>query len=144
MGTWCGVLERDGALVGLPLEEYAVHHEHKPVRGADDKIGDDGAGGLRFVAKDRTRAWVVDPADPVTAAVWAAARRCHVALGCRDYSLFDIRIDPGGKPWFLEAGLYCSFARTSVVAVMAAAAGVSLPELFAQALGQARSRSPHR
>lgn len=136
----CGVVEREGALVCLPLEEYAVDPDRKPVRGRADKIDDDGPGGLRLVAKDHTRAWVVDPADPVTAAVWAAARRCHVALGCRDYSLFDFRIDPAGRPWFLEAGLYCSFARTSVVAMMVAAAGIPLPELFADAVRSATAR----
>jgi D-alanine-D-alanine ligase len=140
----CGVVERDGArgveLVGLPLEEYAVDPDRKPVRDSADKIGDDRAGGLRLVAKDHTRAWIVDPSDPVTQPVWEAARRCHVALGCRDYSLFDFRIDPAGRPWFLEAGLYCSFARTSVVTTMAAAAGISLDELFAQALDRATAR----
>ena len=140
----CGVVERDGALVGLPLEEYAVDPDRKPVRDSADKIGDDGAGGLRLVAKDHTRAWIVDPADPVTQPVWEAARRCHVALGCRDYSLFDFRVDPAGRPWFLEAGLYCSFARSSVVTTMAAAAGITLDELFAQALDQARSRATSR
>jgi len=59
-----------------------------------------------------------------------AARRCHVALGCRHYSLFDFRIDPNGKPWFLEAGPYCSFAPSSVIAVMAAATGIGVRELF--------------
>ena len=75
------------------------------------------------MAKDRAHAWIVDPSDPVTARVWAAARQCHEALGCRHYGLFDFRVDPDGQPWFLEAGLYCSFARQSVIAVMAAAAG---------------------
>ena len=63
-------------------------------------------------------------------------RSCHVALGCRHYSLFDFRIDPAGRPWFLEAGLYCSFARQSVIPMMAAAAGISLPDLFQTALAQ--------
>lgn len=63
--------------------------------------------------------------------MWDAALRCHAALGCRHYSLFDFRIDPTGRAWFLEAGLYCSFARQSVVAVMAAAAGISIQELIA-------------
>jgi D-alanine-D-alanine ligase len=72
--------------------------------------------------------------------VWAAARACHRALGCRDYSLFDFRIDPDGQPWFLEAGLYCSFARTSVVAVMARAAGTEVDELFATVLAGALAR----
>jgi D-alanine-D-alanine ligase len=66
----------------------------------------------------------------LTERVWEEARRCHRALGCRHYSLFDFRIDPDGRPWFLEAGLYNSFARRSVIPTMAAAAGTSLPELF--------------
>ena len=76
----------------------------------------------------------------MTERVWAAARKCHAALGCRDYSLFDFRIDPAGQPWFLEAGLYCSFARKSVISVMAAAAGIPLPELFALALRESTAR----
>ncbi len=130
----CGLLVRDGELVGLPLEEYNVSREAKPIRDYADKIGRDDDGDLKLVAKDATRAWIVDPADPVTQRVWAAARQCHVALGCRDYSLFDFRIDPDGRPWFLEAGLYCSFAQQSVISMMAAAAGIALDELFASAL----------
>jgi D-alanine-D-alanine ligase len=44
--------------------------------------------------------------------------------------LFDFRIDPHGQPWFLEAGLYCSFAQKSVIPMMAQAAGISLTDLF--------------
>ena len=125
----CGVLELDGELVCLPLEEYRVDAT-APIRQVADKVARDEDGNLRLMAKDGARAWIVDPADPLTETVWTAARACHRALGCRDYSLFDFRIDPAGRPWFLEAGLYCSFARTSVIAVMAAAAGIALPELF--------------
>ena len=127
----CGVLVQGRQLVCLPLEEYAVNGDH-PIRGYDDKISRTPNGDLRLVAKNTPRAWIVDPDDPVTAAVWQAARACHVALGCRDYSLFDFRIDPAGRPWFLEAGLYCSFATTSVLSVMAGAAGIALPTLFRQ------------
>lgn len=137
----CGVLVRGDELVCLPLEEYAVDPVGKPVRDHADKIGRADDGGVVLMAKDATRAWIVDPADPVTGSVWAAARTAHVALGCRDYSLFDFRIDPGGRPWFLEASPYCSFARASVVAVMAAAAGIGLPELFDTAVGQAVDRA---
>ncbi|HEY6745836.1 MAG TPA: hypothetical protein VI357_08955 [Mycobacteriales bacterium] len=98
-----------------------------------------GGSDLRLVAKEPTRAWIVDPDDPVTGPVRAAALRCHTALGCRHYSLFDFRIDPAGRPWFLEAGLYCSFARTSAVTVMAAAAGIDLPEFFHGAVTDARA-----
>ena len=76
----------------------------------------------------------------MTQPVWEAARRCHLALGCRDYSLFDFRIDPDGQPWFLEAGLYCSFARKSVISVMAAAAGMPVSELFQLAIRESTGR----
>lgn len=133
----CGVLERDGELVCLPLEEYAVSTADKPVRTADDKLRRDPDGELALVAKESTRAWILDVEDPVTERVWAAARACHTALGARHYSLFDFRIDPDGEPWFLEAGLYCSFSPQSVVAVMAAAHGIALTDLFDTALHQA-------
>lgn len=151
----CGVLEVDGRLVGLPLEEYAVDPDTKPVRGYADKLrrdpsGNDGTGGgtsggsLALVAKTVDHAWIVDPSDPLTERVHAAAYAAHRALGCRDYSLFDFRVDADGEPWFLEAGLYCSYARTSVVAVMAEAAGTALPDLFRAGLDQALARAPHR
>jgi D-alanine-D-alanine ligase len=134
----CGVIVRDGRLVCLPLEEYGM--DSSPVRRYADKIARADDGELGLVAKDATRAWIVDPSDPITAAVWDAARTCHKALGCRHYSLFDFRIDPDGRPWFLEAGLYCSFARKSVVSMMAEAAGISVGELFATAVRQAAGR----
>lgn len=94
-----------GELVCLSLEEYAVTTA-QPVRGDVDKIGRSRAGNLKLVAKDATRAWILNPGDPITPSVWDAARTCHTALGCRDYSLFNFRIDAAGRPWFLEAGLY--------------------------------------
>lgn len=136
----CGVLERGEELVCLPLEEYAVDEVTKPVRLADDKLRRDPDGELALVAKSVAHAWIVDPADPVVAGVHAAARAAHRALGCRDYSLFDFRIDPDGGVWFLEAGLYCSFARQSVVPTMAEAAGIALRDLFRAALAGAAGR----
>ena len=131
----CGIIVRDGELVCLPLEEYAVDAA-KPIRLGADKLDRRGDGELYLVAKESTRAWIVPTDDPITERVWEAARRCHVALGCRHYGLFDFRIDPDGTPWFLEAGPYCSFAPTSVIAVMAAAAGIDVADLFAIALDE--------
>ena len=133
----CATLQRGGERGCLPLEEYRGHPTDKPIRDAADKIARAGDGTLSLVAKDRDRAWIVPAEDPVCEAVWAAARRCHRALGCRHYGLFDFRIDPEGTPWFLEAGLYCSFARQSVVATMARAAGIPGDELFALVLDDA-------
>jgi D-alanine-D-alanine ligase len=136
----CGIVVTGGELVCLPLEEYNVSRDARPIREHADKISRSDGGDLRLVAKDTSRAWIVDPRDPITARVWDAARRCHAALGCRDYSLFDFRVDPAGQPWFLEAGLYCSFARQSVISTMAAAAGIPLPELFQRAIRESTGR----
>lgn len=130
----CGIIVRDGELVCLPLEEYSVDEYDHPIRSRADKLERNADGQLYLVAKDTTKAWIVDVDDPVTEVVWDAARRCHAALGCRHYSLFDFRIDPAGTPWFLEAGLYCSYSPSSVIAVMASAAGISVEELFAGSL----------
>jgi D-alanine-D-alanine ligase len=130
----CGILVRDGELICLPLEEYRMDAEHQPIRRYDDKLAQNPNGDLYMVAKGGTKAWIVDRHDPITARVWEAAKKCHLALGCRHYSLFDFRIDPSGQPWFLEAGLYCSFASKSVIAMMAAAADIPVEKLFHIAL----------
>ena len=129
----CGIIESDGELVGLPLEAYAVGPD-KPIRDRHDKLDRDGGGDMYLVAKDDAYAWTLPVDDPLTARVWEAAARCHRALGCRHYSLFDFRIDPDGVPFFLEAGPYGSFAPSSVVASRAAAAGIDVAELFARML----------
>jgi D-alanine-D-alanine ligase len=132
-----GCIVRDGEVICLPLEEYAVDPDHAPIRTHDDKIGRTAGGALQLMAKQHSRAWNVDPGDPITAAVHEATRRSHAALGARHYSLFDFRIDPAGVPWFLEASPYCSFARASVISMMAAAAGIPIDQLFADMLDEA-------
>jgi len=117
-----------------------MESDSKPIREAADKLRRDDDGEMHLVAKKTTRAWIVDPDDLVTARVHDVARRCNKALGCRDYGLFDFRIDPDGEPWFLEAGLYCSFARKSGISMMAAASGIELPDLFAGFVDRALTR----
>lgn len=136
----CGIVVRDGELVCLPLEEYNVNSATRPIRNHDDKISRREDGELNLVAKDSATAWMVGADDPLTRRVWDVAKKCHRALGCRHYSLFDFRVDAGGQPWFLEAGLYCSFARSSVISMMAAAAGISLSELFQTAIKESTDR----
>jgi D-alanine-D-alanine ligase len=134
----CGIVVRDEQLICLPLEEYALDANIRPIRSYEDKLKQNAEGNLDFAAKDRTKSWIVDLNDPITEKVWAMAKRCHVALGCRHYSLFDFRIDPQGEPWFLEAGLYCSFAKTSVLSTMIQATGISLESFFQDMLVDAR------
>jgi D-alanine-D-alanine ligase len=136
----CGIMVQAGKLVCLPLEEYALDAVTRPIRSYADKLKANAAGDLDFAAKDATHSWIVDPSDPITERVWAMARKCHVALGCRHYSLFDFRIDPQGNPWFLEAGLYCSFAETSVLSAMTKESGISLDVFFESMLASAVSK----
>jgi len=136
----CGILQRGNELIGLPLEEYPVDPSDRPVRSYADKLKRSDSGALTLTAKGKTKAWIVDPKESITPVVQAAAKQCHRALGCRHYSLFDFRIDPEGQPWFLEAGLYCSFSPQSVVSTMAAAAGMSLHQLLELMVVQALVR----
>ena len=131
-----GVIVKDGELVGLPLEEYLLDPDDKPIRTYADKLQQSEDGNLRFAAKDNKKSWIVNPNDPITQKVQQVAKKCHQALGCRHYSLFDFRIDPDGQPWFLEAGLYCSFSPKSVISSMANAAGIPLNELLMTAINE--------
>ncbi len=126
----CGILAQDGELMGLPLEEYLVDSQQQPIRSHTDKLQRAADGDLSFSAKDNRKSWIVDPDDSITRQVQAVAKQCHVAMGCHHYSLFDFRIDPQGQPWFLEAGLYCSFSPKSVIVSMARAAGITLDTLL--------------
>ncbi|MBD2299806.1 D-alanine--D-alanine ligase [Nostoc sp. FACHB-190] len=137
----CGILVKDGELIGLPLEEYLVDSQKKPIRNYDDKLRKNDDGNLYLTAKDNITAWIVDTHDPITTKVQQVAKKCHQALGCRHYSLFDFRIDPQGEPWFLEAGLYCSFATKSVIPCMAKASGISLNQLFMTSINEALTSS---
>ncbi|MBE9260654.1 D-alanine--D-alanine ligase [Dolichospermum sp. LEGE 00246] len=132
----CGIFVKNGELVGLPLEEYLVDPYEKPIRNYADKLQQGDDGNLYLTAKDNIKAWIVNTHDPITQKVQEVAKKCHQALGCRHYSLFDFRIDPNGEPWFLEAGLYCSFAPKSVISSMAKAAGISLNELLIIAINE--------
>ena len=133
----CGILDLQGELIGLPLEEYQVDKRTSPIRLYADKLKRTEKGDLSLTAKNKIKAWIVDPSDPITQQVQAVAKRCHLALGCRQYSLFDFRIDPQGRIWFLEAGLYCSFSPKSVVVSMADAAGIPIDKLLWLCLNQA-------
>merc|ERR1711953_1462889 len=66
--------------------------------------------------------------------------KSHKALGCRDYSLYDVRIDPNGEPYFLEACLYCSFAPKSVIIAMSVAKGVQQQKVFEMLVKRAIAR----
>lgn len=115
-----GVLQQaDGTLRFLPAIDYHLPAE-KPIRLSADKIGVDENGvPANFTAASRTCPAILD--SKLAAELEFGAKAAHTALGCRDFSLYDVRVDPAGKPFFLEASCYCSFAPRSVIVMMAAA-----------------------
>merc|ERR1711953_633103 len=71
------------------------------------------------------------------------AMRAHKALGCKYYSLYDVRIDENGFPFMLEAALFCSFSPYSVIVSLASKSGCASieqhPSLFESFLRKAAS-----
>ena len=121
------VLEDDDGepTVILPGVEYFLTQD-KPVRTSNDKTHVDADGKPLKFAKP-SRACPADIDDALLAKLSDAVIRAHKALGCRDYSLYDFRIDNEGNPFCLEASLFCCFAPNSVICLMADATG--RPEL---------------
>ena len=136
----CGVIERCGELICLPLQEYRMEGDSAFIRATSSKLTQTDDGSLDLTSKHNPQSWIVDVDDPLTRRVGDAARICHQSLGCRDYSLFDFRIDCDGQPWFLEAGLYCSFSPSSILVAMAEAADTPLRKLFDDLVAQAIER----
>ena len=136
----CGVVMHKGELICLPLQEYRLDAETKPIRLHQDKLKRNAEDDLDFAAKTSAHAWMLPMDDPAVLPTWEAAKKCHIALGCRHYSLYDFRIDAEGKPWFIEAGLYCSFSPKSVLVSMMEAYGISLPDFFQASVEAAMPR----
>jgi D-alanine-D-alanine ligase len=121
-----GLEMEDGSLRVLPCIEYFLS-EQDPIRTAQHKLVTNEKGVPTTVATGGRKC----PADidPVLfGKLQDMVERSHKALGCRDYSLYDVRVDPNGEPYFIEACLYCSFAPKSVIVAM----GESLGEGFQQ------------
>ena len=107
--------------ITLPAVEYFLSSE-KPVRTSNDKTHVDENGRPLKFAKPQ-RACPADIDEVLRAKLVDAVTKAHVALGCRDYSLYDFRVDPEGNIFFLEASLFCCFAPNSVICLMADADG---------------------
>jgi len=129
-------------LMALPGVEYFMSEE-KPIRTSNDKLTADKSGKLTFSKPARACPANIDPT--LQAKLVDAATKAHFALGCRDYSLYDFRIDPEGNPFFLEASLFCCFAANSVISMMADATGradLEHQRLFKTLLARTLERKP--
>jgi len=116
-----GVVETsDGkSLELLPLLEYFLDQKKLPIRTSADKITLDSDGDsvcLSLTQGDRKV--LTNTGDKLLAKLHDLAVLSHRALGCKHYSLYDVRVDPDGNPFFIEASAYCSFSPKSVIVSM--------------------------
>lgn len=134
---------REGKLWVLPAIEYLVT-EDNPIRTVNDKL--ELQGGLPRKQPDKPAVKNVCPAN-VTPSLWEkisdAAQRAHIALGCRDYSLYDFRVHADtDEPYMLEAGLFWSFGKIGMISRMLQADGQNLEDLALSLWSAAARRTP--
>jgi D-alanine-D-alanine ligase len=133
------VLEmEDGSFDMLPCIEYFLS-EADPIRTAAHKLVTN-AQGVPITQATGGRKCPADIDDTLAAKLKNMAIRSHKALGCRDYSLYDVRVDPQGEPYFIEACLYCSFSLKSVIVAMAAARGIEQKTVYEMLVNRAMQR----
>lgn len=70
----------------------------------------------------------------------ALALRAHAALGCRDFSRTDLRLDAAGAPRFLEINPLPTFARDGTFGILAEWQGRAVEDLLAEVLAEALRR----
>jgi len=124
-----GLVENpDGTLTTLPKYEYFVSSED-PIRTMAHKYTPlDDQGELQVATGNRQCPADISP--EVADELDEMAKLAHKALKCRDYSLFDFRVDPDGKTYFLEACSYCSFAPRCVLMSMTDLTELRCPVFF--------------
>merc|ERR1719486_497570 len=115
--------------------EYVLGDASMPVRTAADKLTTDARGQMaqtkrslvtkRLVSCDPRVHAAVDPATGKIAPQMSANGAAQRALGCRGYSLFDIRVDAvSGRPFIIECCAFWSFSPISVLSHMLEASGI--------------------
>lgn len=138
-----GVVESAGKLWVPPMIEYLVSKEH-PIRTIHDKydLQSDGTPGKQ---PEKPIAKPICPAN-VTPELFEklanAAKTAHIALGCRDYSLYDFRVHAEtNEPYLLEAGLFWTFGKISMISRMLQADGQSLENVALELWSVAANRT---
>lgn len=124
------VVERDGKLYVPSTIEYFMTDE-QPVRTAGDKLEFLPDGTLLQNRNTASRrACPANLTPELFEKLADAAKRAHIALGCRDYSLYDFRIHAEtNEPYLIEAGLFWSFGRISVISVLLEVDGETLEDV---------------
>lgn len=125
------VIEQSQQLYVLPMIEYLLPPDN-PIRTMHNKldIQFDGTPS-QLPEKPKTKPICPAHATPeLFSKIADAAKTAHIALGCRDYSLYDFRVHAETEePYMLEAGLFWSFSQISMISRMLHADGQNLEEV---------------
>jgi D-alanine-D-alanine ligase len=121
----CGLLERDGQLIALPVTEII------PPEG---RYFDFEAKYQPGVSREVTPA---DIAPALATQIQTLARAAHLAAGCRGFSRVDFIADPD-PPVVLEVNTIPGMTATSLLPQAAAAIGIDFPSLLELMLAGAR------
>merc|ERR1712183_79661 len=108
--------QNDGSIRILPAIEFFVNTDRK-IRLPTDKLVTNEDGNATGYAKNYSQIGA-ELKEDFEQELHKNIRKAHKALGCRDFSIYDIRVDPKGNMYFLEASLYCSFAPRSAIVLM--------------------------
>ena len=134
-----GVIEQEGKLSVLPAMEYLLTQDN-PIRTLDDKLGTKSDGMLTRQPVD-----IACPADineELRQKLAQAVINAHLALGYRDYSLYDFRIhEETQEPYMLESCSFWSFIDASVLSRMVVADGQKLEDVALQLWTNAAKRT---
>merc|ERR1712151_1356861 len=139
---------------GIPaMLEYVMVNPSMPIRTAVDKLTTDTRGQLaqtkctrrlvscdpRVHAKTNPKTGKIEPnldshkvyqtvypvSDKLQRRIESMVLAAHKALGCRGYSLFDIRVDArSGRPFIIECCAFWSFSPISILTLMLDSSGV--------------------
>ena len=78
--------------------------------------------------------------EEVSREVQQIGLRAHRALGCRDFSRVDIRLDQQNRPFVLEVNTIPGFTATSLLPKAAKATGIDFPGLCLKLVGLAYAK----
>jgi D-alanine-D-alanine ligase len=126
------ILDGPSGLQVLPILEWGIRSEGTKILTEDFKLMD---------PTDNThRVLKANLPDNISGTLDELARSAFRALELRDYARFDVRLTPGGTPFFLEANTTPSLEPLEALAVSAAWAGLDYAALVEHLLSTARSR----
>ena len=124
----CAVIQdEDENLLFLPVIEYNVGGNNS-IRSLEKKLDteDFETSGMMKLRHEATQTFLCEKADgQLIRDVKEIALKAFTVLQLKDFAVFDLRVDESGKPYILEANLFCSFNAGSWVNYLAKRIGIS-------------------